>query len=221
MPCLSAENPDNVKPVYLPQSSLSSAFKLKQYLYKLALPLPPAQSANHFLPQTSLPPSPPLPPSLPPLPPPPPPLPTPLPISLPPSSIQSYCEISESNPFGLFQRFRDMGLNTALLRGIDSYGFEKPSDIQQTAIVPIIRGRDLIAQAQSGTGKTSACAIAILQVVDPTKPYTQALVLTPTHESADECYKVCYPCISHFNLSFTVFSVHVSTVEVHSKSEHS
>jgi translation initiation factor 4A len=53
-----------------------------------------------------------------------------------------------------------------LLRGIYAYGFEKPSAIQQRAIVPCIKGHDVIAQAQSGTGKTAAFSIAILQQVN-------------------------------------------------------
>jgi len=54
----------------------------------------------------------------------------------------------------LFTSFDEMSLKENLLRGIYAYGFERPSLIQQKAIVPIISGRDIIAQAQSGTGKT-------------------------------------------------------------------
>ncbi len=57
--------------------------------------------------------------------------------------------------------FDDMPLHQNLLRGIYSYGFEKPSAIQQRAIVPFIRGGDIIAQAQSGTGKTGAFSIGL------------------------------------------------------------
>ncbi|CAI0378101.1 unnamed protein product [Linum tenue] len=59
-----------------------------------------------------------------------------------------------------------MGINDSLLRGIYEYGFEKPSAIQQRAVMPIIKGRDVIAQAQSGTGKTSMIALTVCQVVD-------------------------------------------------------
>ena len=58
--------------------------------------------------------------------------------------------------------FDDMGLAPLLLRGVYGYGFEKPSAIQQRAIVPMIAGGDIIAQAQSGTGKTGAFTIATL-----------------------------------------------------------
>lgn len=62
--------------------------------------------------------------------------------------------------------FDEMGIKDELLRGIYNYGFEKPSAIQQRAVLPIISGRDVIAQAQSGTGKTSMIALAVCQVVD-------------------------------------------------------
>ena len=59
-----------------------------------------------------------------------------------------------------------MGLREPLLRGIYSYGFEQPSAIQQKAIIPCCRGQDVIAQAQSGTGKTATFAVGILQQID-------------------------------------------------------
>jgi ATP-dependent RNA helicase len=62
--------------------------------------------------------------------------------------------------------FDEMGLKEDLLRGIYNYGFEKPSAIQQRALMPIIKGRDVIAQAQSGTGKTSMIALTVCQLVD-------------------------------------------------------
>lgn len=62
--------------------------------------------------------------------------------------------------------FENMGIKEDLLRGIYAYGFEKPSAIQQRAVRPIIEGRDVIAQAQSGTGKTSMIALTVCQVVD-------------------------------------------------------
>lgn len=62
--------------------------------------------------------------------------------------------------------FDQMGIKDDLLRGIYAYGFEKPSAIQQRAVRPIIEGRDVIAQAQSGTGKTSMIALTVCQMVD-------------------------------------------------------
>ena len=62
--------------------------------------------------------------------------------------------------------FDSMGLKHDLLRGVYNYGFEKPSAIQQRAVQPIISGRDVIAQAQSGTGKTSMISLTMLQLLD-------------------------------------------------------
>jgi ATP-dependent RNA helicase len=63
--------------------------------------------------------------------------------------------------------FEGLHLKDALLRGVYQFGFEKPSAIQQRAILPIVQGRDVIAQAQSGTGKTSMIAISLAQLLDP------------------------------------------------------
>ncbi|KAA6383825.1 MAG: putative Eukaryotic initiation factor 4A [Streblomastix strix] len=89
-----------------------------------------------------------------------------------------------------FKTFEEMKLKDEVLRGIYSYGFEKPSLIQQKGIVPIIRGRDLVAQAQSGTGKTATFSIALLQMIDLTLNRTQALILSPTRELAIQSYNV-------------------------------
>lgn len=76
-----------------------------------------------------------------------------------------------------------------MLRGIYTYGFNKPSAIQQRAIVPIIKGRDVIAQAQSGTGKSSLIAITMCQLVDTSIRDVQALCLSPTRELATQTEK--------------------------------
>ncbi|KAE8698486.1 DEAD-box ATP-dependent RNA helicase 2 [Hibiscus syriacus] len=86
--------------------------------------------------------------------------------------------------------FDQMGLKDDLLRGIYNYGFEKPSAIQQRAVMPIINGRDVIAQAQSGTGKTSMIALTVCQVVDTASREVQALILSPTRELASQTEKV-------------------------------
>ena len=96
----------------------------------------------------------------------------------------------ESNWTEVTATFDDMDLKEDLLRGIYAYGFEKPSAIQQRGIVPVLQGRDTIAQAQSGTGKTATFAIAILQSVDIAMVSCQALVLAPTRELAQQIQKV-------------------------------
>ena len=89
-----------------------------------------------------------------------------------------------------FNSFDEMGLSDNLLRGIYSYGFEKPSRIQAKAIVPMVKGRDILAQAQSGTGKTGAFVIGSLSHVDPTLNKPQVLVLVNVHELAEQHAKV-------------------------------
>lgn len=95
-----------------------------------------------------------------------------------------------SNWDEVIETFDGMDLPEELLRGIYSYGFEKPSAIQQRAIKPAISGRDLIAQAQSGTGKTATFAIGCLAVVDQKIQDCQALILAPTRELACQIQKV-------------------------------
>lgn len=86
--------------------------------------------------------------------------------------------------------FDALGLSEELLRGIYAYGFERPSAIQQRAIKPVLMGRDVIAQAQSGTGKTATFTISILQKLDVSNRECQALVLAPTRELAQQIVKV-------------------------------
>jgi translation initiation factor 4A len=112
----------------------------------------------------------------------------------------------ESNWDEVVDNFDNMDLNDELLRGIYAYGFERPSAIQQRAIIPIIKGNDVIAQAQSGTGKTATFSIAILQKIDVNIKAVQALILAPTRELAQQIQKVvvalgdfmnvdCHACI--------------------------
>ncbi|WP_375647941.1 DEAD/DEAH box helicase, partial [Bartonella sp. CR84HXZ] len=98
--------------------------------------------------------------------------------------------VIESNWNEIVDSFDDMNLSESLLRGIYAYGFEKPSAIQQRAILPCIKGYDVIAQAQSGTGKTATFAISILQQIELGLKATQALVLAPTRELAQQIQKV-------------------------------
>jgi translation initiation factor 4A len=88
------------------------------------------------------------------------------------------------------ETFDAMNLKEDLLRGIYGYGYEKPSAIQQRAIIPIIQGRDCIAQAQSGTGKTATFSVSILQNINTEQRQCQALVLAPTRELAQQIVKV-------------------------------
>ena len=84
----------------------------------------------------------------------------------------------------------DLDLNPNLLRGIYAYGYENPSPIQQKAIKPIILKKDVVAQAQSGTGKTATFTIGALANIDVTNNSTQILVLSPTKELTIQTAKV-------------------------------
>ena len=84
----------------------------------------------------------------------------------------------------------ELDLSEQILRGIYSYGFEKPSPIQQKAIKPIMMGRDVIAQAQSGTGKTATFSIGALSRIDLEKNQTQVLILSPVRELSTQTSKV-------------------------------
>jgi translation initiation factor 4A len=88
-------------------------------------------------------------------------------------------------------------LNRNLLRGIYAYGFENPSPIQKKSIIPMTNGGDLIAQAQSGTGKTGAFTVGTLQSIDPKVKATQAIIISPTRELVIQNYNVCVS-LSHF-----------------------
>eukprot|EP01039_Chlorochromonas_danica_P004915 gene4915-5391_t len=115
-------------------------------------------------------------------------------------------DITLTDDVEVHSTFDTMRLKEDLLRGIYAYGFERPSAIQQRAIVPIVQGRDVIAQSQSGTGKTAVFSIGILQSLDSSSNETQALVLSPTRELAEQTQKVvlslgdfmnvqCHACI--------------------------
>ena len=86
--------------------------------------------------------------------------------------------------------FDDFNLKDELLRGIYSYGFENPSDIQVKALPIINAKKDLIAQAQSGTGKTGAFTIGALNLLDDNLKKTQVLILNPTYELVNQNYDV-------------------------------
>jgi len=97
--------------------------------------------------------------------------------------------------------FDDMNLKDDLLRGIYAYGFEKPSAIQQRGIMPILAGHDTIAQAQSGTGKTATFSISVLQSINLSHKATQALILAPTRELAQQIQKVVRALGDFLNVS--------------------
>jgi len=105
------------------------------------------------------------------------------------SVVNDVCK-DETNTSYEFQNWEDLDISQSLLRGIFAYGFEKPSPIQQKAIKPLIDKRDIVAQAQSGTGKTATFTIGALANIDTKENITQVLVLSPTKELTIQTAKV-------------------------------
>jgi translation initiation factor 4A len=93
--------------------------------------------------------------------------------------------------------FDELNLNEDLLRGIYSMGYEIPSPIQRKAIKPMLEHRDLIAQSQSGTGKTATFLIGALNQVDKSIERPQILIICPNHELAQQIY-FNYTCLSQY-----------------------
>ena len=113
------------------------------------------------------------------------------------SSTENETKTSIPRDF-VFESWEDETLNLKpqLLRGLYAFGFDTPSPIQKKAVGPMIskdgegKRKDIIAQAQSGTGKTGAFSVGVLEIVDAKKDYTQALILAPTHELANQIKSV-------------------------------
>ncbi|MBK5117807.1 MAG: DEAD/DEAH box helicase, partial [Thermoleophilia bacterium] len=78
--------------------------------------------------------------------------------------------------------FGEIGLKDEVVQALDELGYEAPSPIQEQAIPTLLAGHDMIGQAQTGTGKTAAFGLPLLQYIDPSDDSTQAIVLTPTRE---------------------------------------
>src|ERR1700676_875202 len=78
--------------------------------------------------------------------------------------------------------FAELGLSESTLQALRDVGYESPSPIQEQAIPSVLEGRDVIGQAQTGTGKTAAFGLPIIEYIDPEVREVQALVLTPTRE---------------------------------------
>jgi superfamily II DNA/RNA helicase len=96
----------------------------------------------------------------------------------------------ENTEVDIYENFEDMGLKDTILRGIYSYGFEKPSEIQKRGIVKIMEGKDIIAQAQSGTGKTATFTIGMLESMDTESNTNQILIMSHTRELSQQIFNV-------------------------------
>lgn len=93
--------------------------------------------------------------------------------------------------------FAGFGLNDKLLKAIKELGYETPSPIQEKTIPLILEGRDIIGQAQTGTGKTAAFSLPMLEKIDPKSKQVQALVLTPTRELAIQVAEAIHSYAKH------------------------
>ena len=101
------------------------------------------------------------------------------------------------------ETFNDLNLNPSLLKALSDVGYEKPSPIQEKSIPPLLSGRDIIGQAQTGTGKTAAFALPLLNALDFGLDSTQILVLTPTRElsiQVAEAFKTYARHIKNFHV---------------------
>lgn len=114
-------------------------------------------------------------------------------------------QIIEDPDVKVYNDFEEMGLKETLLRGITAIGFVKPSTIQTKAIVPITMQRDLLAQAQSGTGKTGSFGIGMLQLIDETKRELQGLIMAPTHELAKQIHDFITTISEYMNISVQLY----------------
>ena len=103
--------------------------------------------------------------------------------------------------YEIVESFDDMGLSEELLRGVYGHGFTVPSDIQKKGIMPIKKGRDILAQAQSGTGKTGTFSIGSLGKVDPKLKALQVLVLVPVRELAQQIESVVTSISQYMKIS--------------------
>ena len=82
------------------------------------------------------------------------------------------------------ENFNNLGLNRDLLRAIEELGYTEPTAIQTQAVPVLLAGNDLLGQAQTGTGKTAAFALPLLNMIDPKDKTVQALIMAPTRELA-------------------------------------
>ncbi|MCB1640106.1 MAG: DEAD/DEAH box helicase, partial [Xanthomonadales bacterium] len=103
--------------------------------------------------------------------------------------------------------FADLGLPDVLLRALSEVGYESPSPIQAATIPPLLAGRDVLGQAQTGTGKTAAFALPILARLDPEQRSPQALVLAPTRELAIQVAEA-FQRYAHGQPSFHVLPIY-------------
>jgi superfamily II DNA/RNA helicase len=115
--------------------------------------------------------------------------------------------------FDEIEKFEDLDIDENIIRGVFSYGFEKPSPIQKKAIRPVLSGRDVIAQAQSGTGKTATFTLGVLGRINVAENKTQALILAHTRELALQINNVFRQIGNYMDVVFNLSIKGISTSE--------
>lgn len=119
----------------------------------------------------------------------------------PAETVDPSGNVSQTPDLKVYDTFESMGLPENLLRGIFAHGFERPSDIQTKAIVPIREGRDVLAQARSGTGKTATFCIGSMCRIDPAVKRLQVLVMVHTRELAQQIKTVATALGEHMGVT--------------------
>ena len=104
--------------------------------------------------------------------------------------MSEHLDIEETTGLIEIRKFEDLKLSESLLKGIYAYGWDKPSVIQSKAILPIIQGNDMIAQAQSGTGKTGTFSISSLHICDEKLHSPQVMILSPVKDLSIQTWKI-------------------------------
>lgn len=104
--------------------------------------------------------------------------------------MSEHLDIEETTGLTEIRKFEDLKLSEPLLKGIYAYGWDKPSVIQSKAILPILQGNDMIAQAQSGTGKTGTFSISSLHVCNEKLHAPQVMILSPVKDLSIQTWKI-------------------------------
>lgn len=128
-------------------------------------------------------------------------------------SIKEDINNEEKDSFDEIEKFEDLDIDENIIRGVFSYGFEKPSPIQKKAIRPVLSGRDVIAQAQSGTGKTATFTLGVLGRINVGENNTQALILAHTRELALQINNVFRQIGNYMDVVFNLSIKGISTSE--------
>lgn len=134
-----------------------------------------------------------------------------------PEDVGNYVRVSDNLPESV-DDFEEMGLTEELFMGIHEYGFKHPSPIQSRTIHIINSGADLIAQSQSGTGKTGAFAIGSLSKIDPKQCYPQVIIVANTKDLASQIAKVTESLATYMDIKVCLcVGGHMNTPQINAQ----